>query len=100
MAFAGFNLIKYLVDDLIYEKQLQYTFVNKEVCLSFVPKFVIKKYVNNNALKKEILKLYHEKKVINPLKNKKDNLFKRKMWLQARDINYIKKYKQNSWTNN
>ncbi len=97
LAFAGFNLIKYLVDDLIYEKQLQYTFVNKEVCLSFVPKFVIKKYVNNSALKKEILKLYHEKKVINPLKNKKDNLFKRKMWLRARDINYIKKYKQNSW---
>lgn len=97
LTFAGFNLIKYLVDDLIYEKKMKYTFVDNEVCLSFVPKIIVKKYVNNCALKEEILKLYREKKVINPLKNKKDNLFKRKMWLRARDINYIKKYKQNSW---
>ncbi len=97
LAFAGFNLIKYLVDDLIYEKELEYTFVDAEVGLSFVPKMVIKKYVINQKLKEEILKLYHEKKVINPLKNKKDYLFKRKMWLAVRDINYIKKYKQNSW---
>lgn len=97
LAFAGFNLIKYLVDDLIYEKELKYTFVSEEVCLSFVPKLVIKKYVENQKLKEEILKLYHNKKVINPLKNKKDALLKRKMWLQVRDFNYIKKYKQNSW---
>lgn len=97
LAFAGYNLIKYLVDDLIYEKNLKYTFVDEKVCLSFVPKMVIKKYVNNPKLKDEILKLYHEKKVINPLKNQKDNLLKRKMWLGARYFNYIKKYKQNSW---
>ena len=71
--------------------------MSEEVCLSFVPKLVIKKYVVNQKLKEEILKLYHKKKVINPLKNKKDALLKRKMWLQVRDFNYIKKYKQNSW---
>lgn len=97
LAYAGFNLIKCLVDDLIYKKELKYTFVNKKVCLSFVPKIVIKKYIKNKDLKYEILKLYKQRKVINPLKNSKDNLFKRKMWLSVRDINYIKKYRQKNW---
>lgn len=42
LTFAGFNLIKYLVDDLIYEKKMKYTFVDNEVCLSFVPKIIVK----------------------------------------------------------
>jgi len=97
LTFAGFNLVKYLVDDLIYEKELDYHFIDKKVCLSFVPKKVIKEQVNNKKLKNEVLKLYKEKLVVNPLKNKKDNSFKRWIWLKLRDINYIKKYRKNSW---
>lgn len=97
LAFAGFNLVKYLIDDLIYKKEIDFTFIDKEIGLSFVPKTVIKKNVENEELKKEILRLYKEKKIVNPLKYPKDNLLKRRLWLKVRDINYIKKYKQNSW---
>lgn len=97
LAFAGFNLIKYLVDDLIYKKDLEYHFIDKKVCLSFVPKNIIKKYVFDKQLKQEIFKLYKQGKTVNPLKYKKDNLFKRKLWLIVRDFNYNKKYKNNRW---
>ena len=86
-----------LVDDLIYNKDKNFKFLSDEVCLSFVPKSVIKKYVNNLEYKKEVFKLYKNKKVINPLKCKIDKNIKRKLWLILRDINYNKKYKRNEW---
>ncbi len=97
LAFAGYNLVKYLVEDLVLEKDLDFTFIDKEIGLSFVPKAVIKKHVENVELKNEILKLFKEKKMVNPLKYKKDNLLKRNLWLKVRDVNYIRKYKRNSW---
>ena len=97
LTYMGYNLVEYLVNDLIFKKDFQFVFIKDKVCLSFVPKIVIKKYIKNSKLKKEILRLYKEKKVINPLKCKKDNLLKRKLWLSVRDINYLKKYKKNSW---
>ena len=39
--------------------------------------------------------MYKENKVCNPLKNKLDNNLKRKFYLLLRDINYIKKYRNN-----
>lgn len=97
LAYAGYNLIKYLVDDLIYEKELDYHFIDDEVCLSFVPKKIIDRYVENDLLKEKINELYKQKKVVNPLKYNKDNLLKRKLWLLYRDYNYMKKYKENRW---
>lgn len=97
LAYAGYNLVKYLVDDLIFEKKLDYHFIDNEVCLSFVPKKIINEYVENKELKNEINKLYKNKKVVNPLKYDKDNLLKRKLWLLYRDFNYKKKYKENRW---
>lgn len=93
----GANLITYLIDDLIYNKEKEFRNLNDEICLTFVPKKVIKKYINNKEYKKEIFKLYKNKKVINPLKCRLDKNIKRKIWLIVRDINYNKKYKENEW---
>ena len=93
----GYNLVKLLVDDLIYNKKYDYKFLDEEYCLTFVPRSVIKKYVKNDNYKKEVYKLYKEKKIINPLKCKSDKHLKRKLWLILRDINYNKKYKRNEW---
>lgn len=97
LTYLGYNLVECLVDDLIYNKDKDFKFLSDEVCLSFVPKSVIKKYVNNLEYKKEVFKLYKNKKVINPLKCKIDKNIKRKLWLILRDINYNKKYKRNEW---
>lgn len=97
LAFAGYNLVKYLVDDLIYKKDLEYHLIDDLVCLSFVPKKVVNEYVLDKDLLNTINKLYKKKKVVNPLSYKKDNSFKRKTWLFARKFNYIKKYRNNRW---
>ena len=93
----GYNLVKLLIDDLIYDKKYNYKLLTDKYCLSFVPKTVIKKYVNNTEYKNEVFKLYKDKKVVNPLKCKLDKNIKRRIWLFLRDINYNKKYKRNEW---
>lgn len=94
---CGYNLAKYLVDDLIYNKKKKFKFIKEKMVLSFVPKKVIFNYVENDNLKKEIKSLIKQKRFVNPLKYKKDNSIKRKLWLFIRDRNYIKKYKENEW---
>lgn len=93
----GCNLVKYLVDDLIYNKDLTFKFLEEKICLTFVPKKVIKNYVLNKEYKDEVFKLYKDKKVVDPLYCKKDKKLKRKLWLFLRNINYNKKYKKNEW---
>lgn len=97
LAFAGYNLVKYIVDDLIYERDLEYHFIDNLVCLSFVPISIIKKYIKDKNMVDTIKKLKKERKLVNPLNYKKDNLLKRKMWLILRNYNYIRKYRKNRW---
>lgn len=94
---CGFNLIKYLVDDLILDKNLEFKIINKKMVLSFVPMAVINKYVTNQNLKKEIKKLKRKGNFVDPLNYKKDCNLKRKIWLLIRKFNYLKKYKNNKW---
>ena len=93
----GYNLVKYLVDDLIYDKPLEEHFISDKMVLSFVPKYVIKKYVTNDKLKKEVFRLIKEKKITDPLNAKCDKSLKRKLWLFIRKFNYIKKYRNSEW---
>ncbi|MBR2240187.1 MAG: carboxylate--amine ligase [Clostridia bacterium] len=92
----GYNLVKVLVDDLIYNKEMNFEIIDKEVLLSFVPKGIIKKYITNEDFKKKALSLW-KKGVVNPLKYKKDTDFKRKLLLARRHIDYYKEYKNGVW---
>lgn len=94
---CGFNLVKYLVDDLILDKKLDFNIIYDKMVLSFVPMMVINKYVTNTKLKKEIKKLKRKNKFVDPLNYKKDNNLKRKLWLLMRKFNYLKKYKNSEW---
>ena len=91
---TGNNLVEYLIDDLIYNKEKEFKIIKEKLILSFVPKKIIKKYIENNKLKNEINKLIKNKKIVNPLKYSKDKSFKRKLYLLYRDFNYLKKYKK------
>lgn len=91
---CGYNLIEYLIDDLIYNKEKKFKIIKNKMVLSFVPKKIIKKYIKNNNLKNEINKLIKEKKIVNPLNYSKDMSIKRIKYLFLRNKNYIKKYKK------
>lgn len=94
----GCNLVEILVDDLIYNKPMDFKVIDKEILLSFVPKGVIKKYITNEEFKKKALNLW-KKGVVNPLKYKKDTCFKRKLLLARRHVDYYKEYKNGVWKN-
>lgn len=94
---CGYNLAKYLVDDLIYNKEMNYTFIKEKVALSFVPDYVVWKYIENKNYRDEFFKLKKAGKYTDPLFCKSDMSFERRKWLFKRKINYIIKYRKNSW---
>ena len=97
MTGCGYNLAKYLVDDLIYNKEHDFVFISEKVALSFVPDYVVKKYIMSREYKQEFFKLKKNKKFVDPLRYDKDMNFERRKWLFKRSINYIRKYKNNKW---
>ena len=94
---CGHNLAKYLVDDLVHNKNSDFHFMDDEMALSFVPINVIKENIKNEAYVNKVLELKEKKKFTRVLNYKGDKSIKRKLWLLARDLNYGKKYKENSW---
>jgi len=93
----GHNMAEYLVDDLIYQKDKPVTYLNEDFLFTVVPKVVLRNFVDNKAVQKDIKRLIKEKKYGNPLFYKKDTHMKRKLYLFARQVNYYKKYKNNQW---
>lgn len=91
------NLMKCLIDDLIYKKHSDFEFSQKKLVLSFVPKNIIHKNIDNHLLLKEINKTIKSNGLINPLKYDKDLRFSRIIYLFLRDLNYKKKYKNPNW---
>ena len=91
---TGYNLVEYLIDDLIEHKEKNFIIDQEKIVLTFVPKIIIKKYINNKNLMKEIHDLIKNKKIVNPMKYQKDKTIKRKLYLLYRDYHYLKKYKK------
>ncbi len=91
----GKNLVKTLVDDLINHEEHEFRYLNEKVLLSFVPKGIIKKYINNEAYKKEVFKLWE--KVIKPMDAKCDRNFLRYLMLRKRWLHYYIEYKNSYW---
>ena len=90
---SGFNTVKWIVDDLIYEKDLEYTVADKEHLFSLVPKYVIKHYVHDEELKNRALKLMKEGRWTFPIKYAADKNKKRIFYTNAVFYNQIRKYK-------
>ena len=94
---CGYNLAKYLVDDIVNGLKMEFKFIDNKVALSFVPDYVVRKYIANKKYKDEFFRLKRKGLYTNPLKYNKDMSFERRKWLFKRDINYIKKYYENTW---
>lgn len=93
----GVNLVKMLVDDLIYQIEIEEKILTEKILLTFVPKRIIKKYIENQMLKKEALTLWKKKKMVSPMIYKKDKNIKRFLMLKKRLWNYHKEYKNSYW---
>jgi D-aspartate ligase len=97
LAAGGHNLVKYLVDDLVYKKDMPLALMKEKMVLSFVPKQVIKRYIPNPVLQNEIQRLIKAGKLVRPLQYKKDASLRRSIYLFLKDINYMLKYRKLTW---
>lgn len=93
----GHNMAEYFVDDLIHNIEKPVTYLNEEILFTVVPKVVLRNFVANKAVLRDIKRLLKTGKYVNPLFYKKDKHLKRKLYLFARQVNYYKKYKNNQW---
>ena len=91
---AGYNLAKFLVDDVIYNKDLPLTIANHRVLWTIIPKDVIFKYVKDEGLKKEAHELIKAGKFIQSMDYKPDRSPRRYLGFKMNQMNYRKKYKE------
>lgn len=94
---CGYNMAKFFVDDLIYKKEKDLVFLKEDFLFTVVPKIVLKKFVKNEEVNKEVRQMIRMNKFGNPLFYKNDKSLKRKLYLFLRQVNYYKKYKINEW---
>ncbi len=91
----GKNLVTTLVEDVLEHKKHTYTFLKDFVILSFVPKGIVKKYIQNKEFKKIALKNWRH--VIKPMAPKCDKSIKRFLMLRKRWLHYYLEYKNSYW---
>ncbi len=87
---GGYNITKYLVDDLIYHKENDIEYLKSNYLWTIIPKRIIMKYVKNEEIKNKIKLFYKEHKVKNILYYKKDLSLKR--FIELNKKNNDKKY--------
>lgn len=91
---GGYNMAKFIVDDVIYNKPHDLIIAEEKVLWTIIPKSVIFKYVRDDEIKAEARKLIKNGKICNSLYYNKDRGFKRTLMFILNQINYIRKYKQ------
>lgn len=91
---SGYNLAKWLVDDVIYHKNVQLTIAKKKVLWMQVPKGIVYKYVSNAEAMAEAKELIKAGKCVNSLFYKKDMCLKRRYRMTMNMLNHYRKYKK------
>lgn len=91
---SGHNLAKYLTDDVIFNKNQNFTIAKNEHLWLQVPLPIVYRYVKNPELQKKIKMLVKSKYYTNSLFYKKDMSLKRYIKLQLSMLNHYKKYKK------
>lgn len=90
---SGFNTVRWIVDDLVYNKKFEgLTIADRENLFTVVPKKIILRYVTDKATQDQIRRLYKEKKVSYPLDYKPDMSPVRAFYVKAAMLNQFRKY--------
>ena len=91
---AGYNLAKFLVDDVIYNKPMDCVIASNKVLWSIIPKKIIYQYVKDPEVKEEAKKLIREKKFCRSLYYAPDRNIKRRIYFAKNQMSYYQKYRK------
>ena len=88
---SGYNLAKWLVDDVVEHKPLGFTIANAESLWMIAPFGVIRKYLKDPDLLAEAIRLKKQGKVSHQLLCREDLSVKRLLWYIKSHLNYYRK---------
>lgn len=91
---SGHNLMKYVTEDHIFNKEIELTYAKDKHLWLIIPKGVLFKYTQNEKLKKEAKQLISEGKWTNSLFYSEDFNIVRWIKLKLNNLNYYRKYKK------
>ena len=91
---AGYNLAKFLVDDVIYNKPMNCVIADNKVLWTIIPKKIIFQYVKDPKVKEEAKRLIKEKKFCRSLYYAPDRNMKRRIYFAKNQISYYQKYRK------
>ncbi len=89
---AGYNIAKWLAEDVIYNRPQNLTVARNKVLYTIIPKKIIYKYTKDKQVLKEAKKLVKEGRVVNSYYYTKDNNIKRTIAFIKNQLNYFNKY--------
>ena len=91
---SGYNLAKWITEDVIFHYEQPLTIASKEHLWLQVPKGIVYKYVPDEKLKEKVRKLIKTGKCTNSLFYKKDMSPKRFVRITLNQLNHFRKYKK------
>lgn len=91
---AGYNLAKFLADDVIYNKPMDCVVASNKVLWTIIPKKIIFQYVKDPKVKEEARRLIKEKKFCRSLYYAPDRNIKRRIYFAQNQMSYYQKYRK------
>lgn len=91
---SGYNLAKWLVDDVLYDMKMPLVIARKEHLWIQVPKGIVFKYLPNEELRQKAKQLIKAGRCTNSLFYDKDLSIKRYAKLKVNMLNHYRKYKK------
>lgn len=91
---GGYNLAKWLADDVFYDKEMGLTIAQKQVLWTLIPKRIIFQYVQDAKLKQEARQLIREGKLVRSYWYREDRSLKRWISYIRNQRSYFQKYKR------
>ena len=91
---AGLNMVKTLIDQVVYGKSGECVYGRDTALWTNVPRSVLKRYVTDPALSAEIRQMYKQKRVIRSLWYRKDVNMKRVLGVLRYSWGHIKNFRR------
>lgn len=91
---AGYNLAKWLAQDIIYNEPMELTIAKDKVLWTIIPTRIIFQYVRDEKIKAQVRELIAQKKVVQSYYYKGDKSLKRWIAFLRNQFHYYEKYKK------
>lgn len=91
---AGYNLARWLAEDVVYHKELPLTVATNQVLYTIIPPKIIFHYCPDPVVKAQARQLIKAGKAINSYYYERDKSLKRWLMFRRNQLNYYKKYRR------